>query len=162
MVSNIVNGNFGLVKSWRKSPRPIGASVLLVPFGPTPSHILGRNIQNFIKAFSWDFSLSLFMRVLIRNEMVCMWVLDTHYSLLGNWLRDYTSWALSGIGVKIKSLPKNFWSLVLNFSTPRYAFLFSNSETYIVHVINCEWSRSINFSVAYVLYVMQTCIFQHS
>ena len=69
------------------------------------------------------------MRVLIRNEMFFMWVLDTLYSLLGNWLRDHTSWASSGIGVKIKSLPKNFWSLVLNFTAPRYAFLFSNSET---------------------------------
>ena len=92
--------------------------------------------------------------------MVCMWVLDTHYSLIGNWLRDHTSWVLSGIGVKIKSLLKNFWFSVLNFTTPRYAFLFSNSETYIVHVINCEWSRSINFSAAYVLYAIQTCIFQ--
>ena len=84
--------------------------------------------------------------------MVCMWVLDILYSLLGNWLRDHTSWALSGIGVKIKSLPKNFWSLVLNFTTPRYAFLFSNSETYIAHVIYCKWSRSIIFPLC-------TCIF---
>ena len=97
-----------------------------------------RNIQNFIKAFSWYFSLSLFMRVLIRNEMVFMWVLETLYSLIGNWLRDHTSWALSGIGVKIKSFPKNFWSSFLNFTASRYGFFFSNSETYIVHVINCE------------------------
>ena len=91
--------------------------------------------------------------------MVCIRVLDTLYSLLRNWLRDHASWALSGIGVKIKSLPKNFWSSVFNFTTPRYAFLFSNFETYIVHVINCEWSRSVNFSVVYVLYAIQTCIF---
>ena len=91
--------------------------------------------------------------------MVCIRVLDTLYSLLGNWLRDHASWALSGIGVKIKSLPKNFWSSVFNFTTLRYAFLFSNFETYIVHVINCEWSRSVNFSAAYVLYAIQTCIF---
>ena len=32
MVLNIINGNFGLVKSWQKSLRPIGASVLFVPF----------------------------------------------------------------------------------------------------------------------------------
>ena len=32
MVLNIINGNFGLVKSWQKSPRPIGASVLFVLF----------------------------------------------------------------------------------------------------------------------------------
>ena len=35
----------------------------------------------------------------------------------------------------------------MNFTTPMYAFLFVNSETYIVHVINCEWSRSVNFSL---------------
>ena len=81
------------------------------------------------------------------------------YSLLGNWLRDHTSWASSEIGVKIKSLPKNFWSSVFNFTTLRYAFLFLNFETYIVHVINCEWSKSVNFSAAYVLYAIQTCIF---
>ena len=91
--------------------------------------------------------------------MVCIRVLDTLYSLLGNWLKDHASWALSGIGVKIKSLPKNFWSSVFNFTTLRYAFLFSNFETYIVHVINCEWSRSVNFSAAHVLYAIQTCIF---
>ena len=35
----------------------------------------------------------------------------------------------------------------MNFTSPRYAFLFLNSKTYIVHVINCEWSRSVNFSL---------------
>ena len=92
------------------------------------------------------------MRVLIRNEMVLMWVLDTLYSLIGNWLRDHTSWALSGIGVKIKSLPKNFWSSILNFTTSRYSLLFSYSEIYIAHVIYYEWSRSIIIS-------LRTCIF---
>ena len=33
----------------------------------------------------------------------------------------------------------------MNFTIPRYAFLFLNSETYIVYVINCKWSRSVNF-----------------
>ena len=33
----------------------------------------------------------------------------------------------------------------MNFITPRYTFLFLYSEIYIVHVINCEWSRSVNF-----------------
>ena len=32
MVLNIINGNFELVKSWQKSPRPIGVRVLFVPF----------------------------------------------------------------------------------------------------------------------------------
>ena len=36
----LINSNFGIVKSWQKSPRPIGASVLLVSFGPTSSHTL--------------------------------------------------------------------------------------------------------------------------
>ena len=67
-----------------------------------------------------------------------------------NWLRDHTSWASSGIGVKIKSVLKNFWSLVLNFTALRYTLLFLYSETYIAHVINCEWNRSVNFSAAYV------------
>ena len=43
MVLNIINGNFGLVKSWQKGPKPIGASVLFVPFSPTPSHTLKPN-----------------------------------------------------------------------------------------------------------------------
>ena len=29
----------------------------------------------------------------------------------------------------------------MNFTTPRYAILFSNSENHIVHVINHEWNR---------------------
>ena len=43
MVLNIINGNFGLDKSLQKGPKPIGAIVLFVPFGPTPSHILKPN-----------------------------------------------------------------------------------------------------------------------
>ena len=52
---------------------------------------------------------------------------------------------VSRIGVKIKSVLKFFESLVLNFTTLRYAILFLNSEIYIVHVIDCEWSRFVNF-----------------
>ena len=37
--------------------------------------------------------------------------------------------------------------MVLNFTTSRYALLFLDSEIYIVHVINCKWSRSVNFSL---------------
>ena len=37
--------------------------------------------------------------------------------------------------------------MVFNFTAPRYTLLFLNFEIYIVHVINCEWSRSINFSL---------------
>ena len=35
----------------------------------------------------------------------------------------------------------------MNFTTPRYALLFLNSKICIVHVINYEWSRSVNFSL---------------
>ena len=35
--------------------------------------------------------------------------------------------------------------MVLNFTAPMYTLLFLNSEIYIVQVINCEWSRSVNF-----------------
>ena len=84
--------------------------------------------------------------------MVCIKGLNTFYSLIGNWLRDHTSWASSGIGVKIKSLPKNFWSSVLNFTTSRYTLLFSFSEIYIAYVISYEWSRS-------VIIPLHTCIF---
>ena len=44
----------------------------------------------------------------------------------------------SEIGVKIESVLKNFWYLVLKFIIPRYTLLFLNSEIYIIHVIKCE------------------------
>ena len=34
---------------------------------------------------------------------------------------------------------------VLNFTIPRYTLLFLYSKIYIVHVINCKWSRPVNF-----------------
>ena len=59
--------------------------------------------------------------------------------------------------MKIKIIPKYFWSFVLNFTAPRYTILFLNSEIYIVHVINHEWNRSIFFASAVcVLYEIQT------
>ena len=45
--------------------------------------------------------------------------------------------------MKIKNVLKYLWSLVLNFTAPRYAIMFLNSEIYIVHVINHEWNKSI-------------------
>ena len=67
----------------------------------------------------------------------------------------------SGIGVKIKSVLKNFWSLVLNFIVPRYTLLFLYSETYIVHVINCEWSKSINFQLRIFCMWYKLVFFHH-
>ena len=51
----------------------------------------------------------------------------------------------SGIGMKIRVFPSisNLW--FLNFTALRYTLLFLYFEIYIVYVINCEWSRSINF-----------------
>ena len=34
----------------------------------------------------------------------------------------------------------------MNFTTPRYAILFSNSENRIMHVINHEWNRCMFFA----------------
>ena len=119
----------------------------LFPFGPTPSHTLKSKRLTQLDNHLCEEKHTEF---LYEYEMVSMWVWDTHSLIFSrtytyNWLRDHTSWASSGIGVKIKSVPKNFWSLVLNFTASRYTFLFLNSKTYIVHVINCEWSRSVNF-----------------
>ena len=45
----------------------------------------------------------------------------------------------------------------LNLIAPRYALLYLNSEIYIVHVINCEWSRSINFPLRIFCMRYKTC-----
>ena len=37
--------------------------------------------------------------------------------------------------------------MVLNFTTSRYTLLFLYSEIYVAYVINCEWSRFVNFSL---------------
>ena len=36
----------------------------------------------------------------------------------------------------------------MNFTAPRYAILFSNSQNHIVHVINHKWNRSMNVASA--------------
>ena len=48
---------------------------------------------------------------------------------------------------RLKVFPSTSNLLFLNFTVLRYTFLFFYSETYMVHVINCEWSRSVNFSL---------------
>ena len=60
-------------------------------------------------------------------------------------MRDRTSWAYVELEWRLKVFPStsNLW--VLNFTAPRYTLLFLNSKIYIVHVINYEWSRSVNF-----------------
>ena len=60
-------------------------------------------------------------------------------------MRDRTSWAYVELEWRLKVFlsTSNLW--VLNFTAPRYTLLFLNSKIYIVHVINCEWSRFVNF-----------------
>ena len=43
----------------------------------------------------------------------------------------------------------------MNFTAPRYAILFLNSENYIMHVINHEWNRSM-FVASTVCFVWDT------
>ena len=65
------------------------------------------------------------------------------------------------IWVKIKSVPEYFLSLVLNFTAPMYILLFLYSEIYIVHIINCEWSRSVNFLLRMFCMQYKHIFFQH-
>ena len=91
------------------------------------------------------------MRVLIRHEMV--FYVNVGHSLFSHWKLIERPHIL-GVELewRIKSLPKNFWSSVLNFTTPRYTLLFSYSKIYIAYVIYYEWSRS-------VIILLRTCIF---
>ena len=72
---------------------------------------------------------------------------------------------LAGHQVELKWRLKVFLStsnlLFLNFTAPRYAFLFLNSETYIVHVINCERSRFVNFLLCMFHMWYKHVFFQH-
>ena len=106
MVLNIVTGNFGLVKSWKKSPRPIGASVLLVPFDPTPSHTLKPNRSAQLD--SWlDTKGKTYRILLVRNIIVkwCRWVYVALKFFLCNQLRVHTSWALVEFEWRLRVFP---------------------------------------------------------
>ena len=58
-----------------------------------------------------------------------------------------TDWETTLLGRKVelewrlKMLPSTSNILFLNFTTSRYAILFSNSENHIMYVINHEWNR---------------------
>ena len=60
-----------------------------------------------------------------------------------------TDWKTTLLGRKVelewrlKMFSSNSNIFFLNFTAPRYAILFSNSENYIMHVINHEWNRSM-------------------
>ena len=55
---------------------------------------------------------------------------------------------------RLKVFP-SFSIFVLKFTASRYALLYLNYEIYVVHVIDREWSKSINFP-------LRTCIFPTS
>ena len=119
MILNIISGNFGLVKSWQRNPRPIGVSVLFVPFWSHSNPYTKAQLECPKRLTQLDNQLDTkgeTYRILYDtkkvNEMVCMWVLDTLLFSLEhihiNWLRDHISWASSGIGGKIKSVLEYF------------------------------------------------------
>ena len=161
MVLNIINGNLWLVKCWQKSPRPIRASVLLVPFGPTPHtkaqfERLNRpaqlDNQLVIKGETY---IILFLRETSLWNGVYVWVKPHDYSPLE------TDWETTLLGHKVelewrlKVFPSTSNLFFLNFIAPRYAILFLNSKIYIVHVINHEWNRSM-FVASAVCFVWYT------
>ena len=57
--------------------------------------------------------------------------------------------------LKVFSSTSNLFFFFLNFTTPRYTILFSNSQNHIVHVINHEWNRSM-FVTSAVCFVWDT------
>ena len=84
-----------------------------------------------------------------------MYVVVEHFIIFSriyiyNWLRDHTSWAQVELKWRLKVFSRTFDLWFWN-SPYRGTFLFLNSKTYLVHVINyewsSEWSRSVNFSL---------------
>ena len=95
MVLNIINNNFGLVKSWQKSPRPIGVRVLFVPFWSHSKSHTKAQLERPKRLAQLDNQLlgekyTKFWNNKKLHEMVCMWVLDTHsFSLEHTHITDW-------------------------------------------------------------------------
>ena len=112
-----------------------------------------RNIQNFQKWFllrsykEWN---GVYVRV--RHSLILPLETDWETTLLRYEVE--LEW-------RLKVFPTTSNILFLNFTAPKYAFLFLNSETYIVHVINCEWSRSVNFPLHMFCMRYKHIFFQH-
>ena len=72
-----------------------------------------------------------------------------------------TDWETTLLGRKVelewrlKVFPSTSNILFLNFTAPRYAILFSNSENHIMHVINHEWNKSM-FVASIMCFVWDT------
>ena len=72
----------------------------------------------------------------------------------------HTSWALVELEWRLKVFPSAL-IFVLKFTASRYTLLYLNFEIYIVHVIDCEWSRSVNFPLRVFCMRYKHLIIQH-
>ena len=99
VVLNIINGNFRLVRSWQKSPRPIGARILSVPFRSHSKPHTKAQLE-------WPKRLTQLDNQLYIRRETCSFIrewngvyVSVSYSLIFlehihiNWLSDNTSWA---------------------------------------------------------------------
>ena len=115
MVLNIINSNFWLVKSWQKSPKPIGTSVLFVPFWSHSNPHTKTQLDWFKRLTQLNNQLYIrretyrILVIYMMHEMVCMWVWATLLFSLEhirvNWLRDHTSWAKVELEWRLKVFP---------------------------------------------------------
>ena len=111
MVLNIINGNFGLVKSWQKSPRPIGVSVLFVPFWSHSKPYTRAQLERPKRLAQSDNQLQGEKHTKFRKNMKWFvyecWTLSNFLSWANsyNWLRDHTSWALVELEWRLKVFP---------------------------------------------------------
>ena len=98
-----------------------------------------------------------------------MYVVVGHFIIFSriytyNWLRDHTSWVQVELKWRLKVFSRTsdlwFWN-----SPYRGTLLFLNSKTYLVHVINyewsSEWSRSVNFPL-HMFYMRYKLCFSNS
>ena len=135
VVLNIINCNFGLIKSWQKSPRPIGASVLFVPFwshskphtkaqlerpkrlAQLDNQWLGEKHTEF---FEQQQDTWIGMHVSARRSFILPWKIDWDTTLLGHKWNWSENWKCSQEllifdfeihHTKVHSLILEFWNL---------------------------------------------------
>ena len=69
-------------------------------------------------------------------------------NVLKNWLRDHLSWAPCGIGIKIESILKSFFLLILLHQC-RLSLLYSRIQDYMLSLMN-EVNPCAAFVVGFV------------
>ena len=119
MVLNIINGNFGLAKSWQKSLKPIGARVLFVPFWSHskphtkaqlewPKRLVQLDNQLDIRGEAYRILRDMIVEwngvyVSVSHSLILLWKLIGRAHFLG----------ASGIGWRLKVFPSSsnicFW-----------------------------------------------------